>query len=156
RKWSWAEEDTLKTLAHLVGVSITRARYVKELADANMIVQNSPTILYRLRGEPAFPLAYVSHNITKFGHDPARLLTMTDWASALIEPEDMPKLRAAMLSMLEKDTEGAAIEFRLRTGQGSYRWVENRYTPVRDPQGRLIEVEGIIVDVTERKAAEEK
>jgi diguanylate cyclase (GGDEF)-like protein len=34
--------------------------------------------------------------------------------------------------------------------------VENRYTPVRDADGRLIEVEGIIIDITERKAAEEK
>ena len=36
------------------------------------------------------------------------------------------------------------------------RWVENRYVPVRDKEGRLIEVEGIVIDITERKAAEEK
>ena len=156
RDWSWAETDTLKTLAGLIGVSITRARYVKELADANMIVQNSPTILYRLRGEPSFPLIYVSHNITKFGHDPKKLMVAHDWATSLIDGRDLSKVSAAMASMLEKDTQGAAVEFRLRTGSDSYRWVENRYTPVRDPQGRLIEVEGIIVDITERKAAEEK
>jgi diguanylate cyclase (GGDEF)-like protein/PAS domain S-box-containing protein len=156
RAWSWAETDTLKTLANLVGVSITRARYVKELADANMIVQNSPTILYRLRGEPSFPLIYVSHNITKFGHDPGKLLASPNWAQGLIDPEDMAKVSAAMASMLEKGTQGAAIEFRLQTGDGARRWVENRYTPVRDKDGRLVEVEGIIVDITERKAAEEK
>jgi diguanylate cyclase (GGDEF)-like protein/PAS domain S-box-containing protein len=156
RDWSWAETDTLKTLAGLIGVSITRARYVKELADANMIVQNSPTILYRLRGEPSFPLIYVSHNITKFGHDAKKLMASNDWATTLIDARDLSKVSAAMASMLEKDTQGAAVEFRLRTGGDSYRWVENRYTPVRDSQGRLIEVEGIIVDITERKAAEEK
>jgi hypothetical protein len=74
RKWSWAESDTLKNLAGLVGVAIARARYVKELADANMIVQNSPTVLYRLKGEPPFPLIYVSHNIKKFGHEPKMLI----------------------------------------------------------------------------------
>jgi diguanylate cyclase (GGDEF)-like protein/PAS domain S-box-containing protein len=156
REWSWAETDTLKTLAGLIGVSITRARYVKELSDANMIVQNSPTILYRLRGEPSFPLIYVSHNITKFGHDPTKLMASHDWAASLIDSQDLSKVNSAMASMLEKDTQGAAVEFRLRTGSDSYRWVENRYTPVRDSQGRLIEVEGIIVDITERKAAEEK
>jgi diguanylate cyclase (GGDEF)-like protein/PAS domain S-box-containing protein len=156
REWSWAETDTLKTLAGLIGVSITRARYVQELADANMIVQNSPTLLYRLRGEPSFPLIYVSHNITKFGHDPKKLMVSRDWAASLIIAEDFPKVSAAMTSMLEKTTQGATVEFRLRTGTDSFRWVENRYTPVRDTQGRLIEVEGIIVDITERKAAEEK
>jgi len=38
------------------------ARCARELSDANIIVQNSPTILYRLRGEPSFPLIYISHN----------------------------------------------------------------------------------------------
>ena len=52
--------------------------------------------------------------------------------------------------------EGASIEFRLRAGDGALRWVENRYVPVRDKEGRLIEVEGIVIDITERKAAEEK
>jgi diguanylate cyclase (GGDEF)-like protein/PAS domain S-box-containing protein len=156
REWSWAETDTLKTLAGLIGVSVARARYVKELADANMIVQNSPTILYRLRGEPPFPLIYISHNITKFGHDPKTLVGSSSWSQALVDPADEAKVTAAMARVLDKDAQGASIEFRLRTGDGSRRWVENRYTPVRDREGRLIEVEGMIIDITERKAAEDK
>ncbi len=156
RAWSWAESDTLKTLAGLIGVAITRARYVQELADANMIVQNSPTILYRLKGEPSLPLIYISHNITKFGHDPAQLVAAGNWPQALIDPADLPKVTAAMARVLEKNAQAATIEFRLLTGAGEHRWVENRYTPVRDKNGRLREVEGIIIDITERKAAEEK
>lgn len=128
----------------------------RELSDANIIVQNSPTILYRLRGEPAFPLIYISHNITKFGHEPAALLANPDWADVLIDPADQPGVAAAMARVLEKDAEGASIEYRLCTGDGARRWVENRYVPVRDKDGRLIEVEGIVIDVTERKAAEEQ
>jgi diguanylate cyclase (GGDEF)-like protein/PAS domain S-box-containing protein len=155
REWSWAETDTLKTLARLMGAAIGRALQIKLLADANTIVQNSPTILYRLRGEPPFPLTYISYNISKYGHDPRALLESTKWMDILVAPEDAPKVAAAMSSILKKDAHGAAIEFRLRTGQGAWRWVENRYTPVRDVNGRLIEVEGIIIDITERKAAEE-
>jgi diguanylate cyclase (GGDEF)-like protein/PAS domain S-box-containing protein len=155
RKWSWAESDTLKTLAGLVGVAVARARYVKELADANMIVQNSPTVLYRLKGEPPFPLIYVSHNIKKFGHDPKALLG-SEWIRAVMDPADEAKITAAMARIVDKDSQASSIEFRLRTGDGSHRWVENRYTPVRDKNGRLLEVEGIIIDITERKAAEEK
>jgi diguanylate cyclase (GGDEF)-like protein/PAS domain S-box-containing protein len=155
RKWSWAESDTLKTLAGLVGVAVARARYVKELADANMIVQNSPTVLYRLKGEPPFPLIYVSHNIKKFGHEPKTLLG-SQWIHALTDPKDEAKVTAAMARIVDKDSQASAVEFRLRTGDGTFRWVENRYTPVRDKDGRLLEVEGIIIDITERKAAEEK
>jgi diguanylate cyclase (GGDEF)-like protein/PAS domain S-box-containing protein len=128
----------------------------KELSDANLIIQNSPTILYRLRGEPALPLIYISHNITKFGYDPATLLASPDWAEKLIVADDRDKVGAAMARVMEKDAAGASIEFRMRTGGGAYRWVENRYIPVRDADGRLIEVEGIIIDITERRAAEEK
>lgn len=156
REWSWAETDTLRTLADLVGAAMTRARYVKELAAANTIVQNSPTILYRLQGKPSFPLIYISHNITKFGHDSATLTDRTDWVDLLVEAADRDLVREAMSRMLAADGRGAALEFRLRTGAGDIRWVENRYTPIRDAQGRLEEVEGIIIDITERKAAEEK
>jgi diguanylate cyclase (GGDEF)-like protein/PAS domain S-box-containing protein len=157
RQWSWAESDTLQTLGGLVGVAIARARYVRELADANMIVQNSPTILYRLRGEPPFPLIYVSHNITKYGYDAASLVASVDWMSILVDPADQANTAAAMSRALQKDAQGASIEFRLRTADGGSRWVENRYTPVRDKkEGRLIEFEGMIIDITERKAAEEK
>jgi diguanylate cyclase (GGDEF)-like protein/PAS domain S-box-containing protein len=155
RKWSWAESDTLKTLAGLVGVAVARARYVKELADANMIVQNSPTVLYRLKGEPPFSLIYVSHNIRKFGHE-AKSLLGSQWMHTIIDAEDEAKVTAAMARIVDKESRASSIEFRLRTGDGSCRWVENRYTPVRDKDGRLLEVEGIIIDITERKAAEEK
>jgi diguanylate cyclase (GGDEF)-like protein/PAS domain S-box-containing protein len=156
REWTWAETDTLQTLAGLIGAAITRARYVKELADANMIVQNSPTILYRVRGEPPFPLIYVSHNIGKFGHRAEDLLGRPDWTERLMSPEDERRLAAAMARTLEKDAAGASIEFRLQTGDGGGRWVENRYTPVRDRHGRLVEIEGMVIDITERKAAEDK
>ena len=156
RKWNWAETDALGTLAGLIGVAIIRARYVKELTDANMIVQNSPTILYRLRGEPSLPLTYISPNIKKFGHDPAELLAAPNWSELLIDPDDQPKFGEAMTKVLQKGSSGGSIEFRLRTGDDTRRFVENRYTPVRDKLGRLVEIEGIIIDITERKIAEEQ
>jgi diguanylate cyclase (GGDEF)-like protein/PAS domain S-box-containing protein len=128
----------------------------RALADANIIVRNSPVILYRLRGEPSFPLIYVSHNITKLGHDPQALLATPAWAQQLIHEEDRAKVGEAMARVLEKDAQGASIEFRLRTGDGTLHWVENRYVPVRNGEGQLVEVEGIVIDITERKAAEEQ
>lgn len=151
-KWQMTEDAALK-MDQLEQAVEARTR---ELSDANIIVQNSPTLLYRLRGEPSFPLMYISHNITKFGHVAEDLLASADWAAELIHGDDQEKVDAAMAKVLDKDAEGASIEFRLRTGDGQWRWVENRYVPVRDPEGRLLEVEGIIIDITEHKLAEEK
>lgn len=156
REWSWAETDTLTTLAKLVSAAIARAQRVKELADANTIVQNSPTVLYRLKGEPTLPLTYISHNITKFGYDPKALALSGNFFQTLVHPEDLPKLQEAMAKILDHNIAGATIEFRLLLPGGGFRWVENRYSAIRDQSGRLVEVEGIIIDITERKAAEEK
>jgi diguanylate cyclase (GGDEF)-like protein/PAS domain S-box-containing protein len=151
-KWQMTEQAAFKMGALEEAV----AERTRELSNANIIVQNSPVILYRLRGEPSFPLIYISHNITKLGHDPKVLLASPHWAQSLIEPDDLAKVGEAMTRVLEKSEEGSSIEFRLCTANGDRRWVENRYVPIRDKDGRLVEVEGIIIDVTERKAAEDK
>jgi signal transduction histidine kinase len=48
------------------------------------------------------------------------------------------------------------LEFRMINGSGESRWVEHRYTPLRDGDGHLIEVAGIMIDITERKRAEQR
>lgn len=110
-KWQMTEDAALK-MDMLERAVEERTR---ELADANIIVQNSPTILYRLRGEPPFPLMYISHNITKFGHVAAQLINSPDWAQVLIHPDDRSKVDTAMVRVLDRDTAGASIEFRMRT-----------------------------------------
>jgi diguanylate cyclase (GGDEF)-like protein/PAS domain S-box-containing protein len=156
REWNWAETDALKTLAGLISNATDRARYISELADANTIVQNSPTVLFRLKGEPGLPLMYISPNLAKFGLDPAKVLVSSDGFKALIDPEDQSKVGAALEHMLDKGATAATIEFRLIRGDGARRWIEARCSPIRDNNGRLVEVEGIMIDVTERKAAEDK
>jgi diguanylate cyclase (GGDEF)-like protein len=53
-------------------------------------------------------------------------------------------------------SEPAAVEFRMRASDGTYRWMESHYTPLRDAGGRLLEIEGILTDITEKKEAAEK
>jgi len=151
-KWQMTEDAAMKM--NLLEQAVQER--TRELSDANIIVQNSPTILYRLRGEPSFPLMYISHNITRYGHVAADLVGSANWAQTLIHPDDQVSVDTAMGRVLDRHAEGATIEFRLRTGAGDWRWVENRYIPVRDHDGRLLEVEGIILDITERRLAEEK
>ena len=160
RAWSWAETDTLSTLAGLIGISTMRSRYLAELADANTIVQNSPTVLYRLKGEPSLPLTYISSNVNKFGYSAKTLLSgdtsFHHLIDTLIHPDDRPRWIEAMANVMDKKAGAGSIEARVLLPTGSYRWLDNRYSPVRDEVGRLVEIEGIFTDITERKAAEEK
>ena len=156
RDWSDTEVDILTTLAQLIGTAITRERYVEELAKANTIVQNSPTILYRLRGDPSFPMIYISQNVSLLGHSGAELLSSPTLYQNYVHPEDRAKVQGTMVELLRSDASSITIEYRMLTKAGASRWMENRYTPVRDSSGRLVEIEGIMIDITERKLAEDR
>ena len=74
RDWSAAEIDTIGTVAELVGAAVARASHLKTLADANRIIENSPTILYRLSPRKPFELIYLSQNVRRYGYDADELL----------------------------------------------------------------------------------
>ncbi|HWK95905.1 MAG TPA: EAL domain-containing protein [Pseudolabrys sp.] len=154
RVWAPYEAEILQTVAELLGTAVQRERYVKELADANRIVQSTPTILYRMRGVPSFPMIYISQNIRLFGHDPAVLTASPFLYRNLIHPDDLGTMIDAMTKALAGKS--GITELRLLTSKGEFRWVENHYMPLLDGAGRLVEVEGLLSDITERKAAEEK
>ena len=156
RIWADFEIEILQTLAELIGNTIQRDRYVKEIANANRIVQNTPTLLYRLRGEPSLPMVYISQNVRLFGYEPAALTESPHLYQSLIHPQDIAAVREKQALSLDPDRPQGVFEFRLLTSRGDYRWVENRYTQIRDAAGRLVEIEGLLIDVTERKAAEER
>jgi diguanylate cyclase (GGDEF)-like protein/PAS domain S-box-containing protein len=154
----WAEDEinVLHLFADLLGAAITRERYVEDLSNAKTIIQNSPTVLYRLRGEPAFPMIYVSQNIGQLGYDAAALIRSPTLYQSYLHPDDRPGVHAALAGLLPASAAATTIEHRVLTSRGGVMWVESRFTPVRDAGGRLLEVEAIMIDVTERKAAEEK
>jgi len=154
RLWSSAEVDVLRILADMIGTAIRRERHVAELARADTIIQNSPTVLYRLRGEPSLPMIYVSKNIDRLGHRQPELLAAPTLYRSLIHPEDRDRVTAAMEHLLQWNAPAASLEMRMLTSDGGVRWFENCYAPVRDAAQRLVEVEGILIDISDRKTAE--
>jgi len=124
--------------------------------EASIVAESSPAVLYRLRGEPALPLIYLSHEITRFGLDRDTLLASPAWITELVDPADRARVDAAIARVLEPGVPGASVEFRLHAGDGTRRPVENRFVPVRDSNGRLVEVEGIIRDVSGKYVAEDE
>jgi diguanylate cyclase (GGDEF)-like protein/PAS domain S-box-containing protein len=155
RDWSAAEIDTIKTVAELVGAAIARTSRLKTLADANRIIENSPTILYRLSPQKPFELIYLSQNVRRYGYDADEVLTSPGSWLQLIESESHPAIAADIKSIIEGKTEYTLIEFRLKKPDGSHAWFEGRGYAVRDEQQGLVAIEGILTDITDRKLAAE-
>ncbi len=156
RVWSAAEIDAIGTMAELVGAAVARTSHQKKLADANRIVENSSTILYRLSPREPYELIYLSQNIRQFGYDADKLLASPNNWLSLIAGEYHAKIAADIKSIVEGKTERTLAEFRLRKADGTSIWVEARAYAVRDEERRLTAIEGILTDITDRKLAAEK
>ena len=76
------------------------------------------------------------------------------WANC-VHPEDLPYAKAAVeAAMVEKKE--YRFEYRVIWPDGTIRWVVARGEPIYDQDGQCIRVMGVLVDVTERKLAEEE
>ncbi|XSG81539.1 MAG: EAL domain-containing protein [Methyloligella sp. ZOD6] len=156
RDWSSAEVDTLQTLAELIGAAVERGRRIESLANAKQIIEKSPVILYRLGAKPPYPLTYISENIRHYGYEARDLLAKPeDWVS-LIEPKDLPTMRKNIKLVTSGKRDRIQTDMRLRKPDGFLAWFDSEGTALRDADGNLLGVEGVLTDVTERKQAEKE
>jgi diguanylate cyclase (GGDEF)-like protein/PAS domain S-box-containing protein len=156
RSWTESEIDALKVLADLIGASIARQRRDEKLANADEVVRNSPAILFRISVTSGSPrMTYISDNVALLGYGPAALTGDPTLFLSLIHPDDRVITQAALADAMS-GTDSGMFEIRIVTATGEYRSMENRHTATRDESGRLTGVAGVLLDVTERRNAEEE
>lgn len=153
RCWSAGDIDALRTVAELIGTAIARARDHERLADANRIIENSPTLLFRLMPREPFALGYVSANVRQYGYTADDLMAKPTRWFELIEPADRPSVLRAIQLIVSGRCDQSKAEFRWLRPDGTAVWFDARGRAVRDASGRLVCVEGIVNDVSERKLA---
>ena len=79
--------------------------------------------------------------------------TLDAWVATL-HPDDLPPVTAAIDAQL-KGAAPYAIEYRLATRDGGWRWWSARGTVLRDERGEPHRWIGAVTDITDRKRAEE-
>jgi PAS domain S-box-containing protein len=77
-----------------------------------------------------------------------------DWANHL-HPEDAERTRARFLDCQARRSQYAA-EFRIRRSDGEYRWMVSRGLPRFSAKGDFVGYAGSLLDITDRKQAEEQ
>ncbi|HNB44610.1 MAG TPA: EAL domain-containing protein [Burkholderiaceae bacterium] len=91
------------------------------------------------------------------GHDDASLPNRLDAWWALVHPDDLGRLRAALDDCRRARTPGCDIEFRMRHADGHWVDILARGTLARDAGGALLSPRRLVgthVDISERKYAE--
>lgn len=90
-----------------------------------------------------------------FGFDPEQGLPMWDQWVQRIHPDDRNKFKMAGNRMFLERVHSDA-EFRIMKPDGAVKYIHAIGHPVLSPGGELVQVVGTMVDVTERKRAEEE
>ena len=81
---------------------------------------------------------------------------LKNWGkSDAVHPEDLPRILESYKVSLATDTPFHQ-ELRLRRFDGEYRWFENRGAPIRDESGHVARWYCLLVDIDNRKRAEER
>src|SRR5688500_1016347 len=140
-------EEGSGLLASLMGPAGRERRFAT-------LVERLPAIVYEAEPGAEGAWLYVSGFVeTLLGYTPAEWQADPAlWARSLHEDD-----REAVLAADERLTAGEriAIEYRMHARDGSVVWVRDESARATDEQGRLL-VEGILTDITERKAAEDR
>lgn len=75
---------------------------------------------------------------------------------AITHPDDLPAVTELINEHMAGQTERYETEYRLLTGSGEWKWVLDRGKVVeRDEKGKPLRMAGALIDITERKQAEE-
>ncbi|MFC1642043.1 PAS domain S-box protein [Myxococcota bacterium] len=141
-----------------VGRDITPLKQAEEaLRQANLVVESSPVVLFRWLATPGWPVVYVSENVRHFvGYAPHELLRGAIPFSTLVHPDDLSRVLSEVEQYSAAGIDRFQQEYRIVTQTGGVRWVDDRTVIERDADGRATHYQGILIDITERRSAEEE
>ncbi|NOR22863.1 MAG: SpoIIE family protein phosphatase [Desulforhopalus sp.] len=129
---------------------------VKELGMAQLIVDRSPVVLFRRKAGDDPQLEYISDNLRQFGYAPEEFFKGEIIYRDIVYEKDQDRVGDEIHGFADADLEEYTQHYRLVTKSGEIRWVEDQTSVVRDEAGTKIHNQGILIDITDRKLAEEK
>ena len=119
------------------------------------VINNSPAVVFLWRNEDNWPVDFVTENVIQFGYTAEDLASGEILYRDLIHREDIDRVRAELEHQIKIGSETFRSEYRIYTKHGALRWVEERTFIQRNKTGRVTYFQGLVIDITERKAAEE-
>lgn len=126
----------------------------KALQMSKLIVDQSPVILFRRPSDRDSHLEYISENLLQFGYYPAEFLSGERSYKDIVHPDDNERVKKEVEAFANADVEEYTQFYRCLTKSGDIRWVEDQTSVVRNDVGEKTHNQGIIIDITKRKLAE--
>ena len=145
--WSWMLRSSVRQ----------KTKELKESAERfRSLVSNIPGIVYRCANDANWTMLFISHEIDPVSDYPASDFinnAVRSYAS-IIHPGDLDLVDLAVQKGVKEKT-SYTMEYRICRADGHIRWVREQGQGVFAPNGILLWLDGVILDITNRKQAEE-
>ncbi len=127
-------------------------RLLKERLE--FLFDSNPAVIYSCRIDKNYSPTFISENIaTMLGYSAQEILQTQNFWIDHIHPDDY-ELIAPSLGV-ENNHERPILEYRFLHQQGHYVWLRDEVRLVRDEQGNPLELIGYIINISDRKLADE-
>ena len=142
-----------------VGVLVSEFHRMAEDLSANQrelttLINNVPGIVYR--GHPDWSLSFIGAEVEQVtGHASGEFTSGAARWKEIIHPEDLGWLKEAFHKAVREKTGTLHSEYRIRDRDGGIRWIADRRQLIYGENGDFAYVDGLLLDITDRKKAEE-
>ena len=131
------------------------ARLAQSRDEFRTLVENVPGVVFRCQVDAPWSVIHISPNIRALtGAAPEEFVSAHVSFGDFIVPEDFTTIEDAIATALRERT-SYEVEYRMRSRTGQTYWVSERGHIYVDSSGQPQWLDGVIIDVTERKKAEE-
>ncbi|MDO8879921.1 MAG: PAS domain S-box protein [Coriobacteriia bacterium] len=129
----------------------------RRLRELDAIVSRGPAVAFTWAAEEGWPIEFVSSSISQFGYDAEELIDQRALHSELMNPDDVHRLARVVDESRSRGIDQVDVEYRIRAADtAEERWVAERTWAVRSSTGEILRTQGVLIDITERKVAEEE
>jgi len=153
--------ELLNILCAQAAISLENARLYSTM-QANQrqlanLMGNLPGMVYSRANDAGWTMKFVSEGCFDLtGYTPEEMVgDQTISYAAIIHPDDAEVVDVAVQAALAQHS-SFQIVYRITTKSGQEKWVWEQGCGVFEPDGKLVGLEGLILDITDRKAAESR
>jgi PAS domain S-box-containing protein len=127
----------------------------KKLHDLESIIKRSPVVYFIWRFSKEAPFEYVSSNVEQWGYTPEDFISGRINLQQIIHHDDISRILAEVIQYIKQRIMQFNRSYRIITKSGEVRFVEEQNVFIAGKSGRISHVQGAVLDVTERKKAEQ-
>jgi PAS domain S-box-containing protein len=120
------------------------------------LIENTSVITYRDTAEEESSAIYISPQIFQLlGYSQTEWLSNPRFWAVVTHPDDREKVREMTKTCLETGAK-TVIEYRMHSKDGKWFWFQDEAILKRTVEGEPLYIHGVLIDITNRKIAEQK